>query len=204
MGCPQKIPLNYAELVLQHYLDDPNASLESGTVANSELLVSTQYIKSKFFKRKKAEWEKFRNDYLCDIDPDHWEQVIDDEPTSAKYCKRFIPNPKAPHKKRARSRSPSPARSQSLTKRAPRSSPAKKKHLKYNRTFSQQDLNNLAANESAFVLQPEDADDKDLNMPASVCRGIRRACRNYGPDKRYRNFEDDQTDDHEYVFYVKY
>jgi hypothetical protein len=165
-------------------------------------------LKTIFFKSKAREFEQFKARYMADIDDAFWQEAAIADPGVAKYCLRNVKAGKPirrPAKKRkaaarrGRSRSPSPAavrrsRSSSQRRKAP-----KKRKLMIGNVFDSFD-GNAPDDQSVFYVK----DRVNPNLPAPLCRGIRRVCRDYGPDKRYRQFSKDGSENDEYVFDVDY
>lgn len=194
-GGPRKIPLMYAYQTLN----------ESGTINRPEVLVEdlgrleedglVRVAELVQYFGRPVDFRNYKARYLHNIPQEDWQFVVELNPRSRAYCRRYI----------TRSRSSSPPSSGSSSRS---SSPLpKSRRLKMKTKLGTQSQGDAIPNdESMMFIRPanDECDDKDVNLPLPVCQGIQRVCRYYGKDRKYEKFKDDKSEKNRYKFKVKY
>lgn len=213
MPYPQKIPKEYAAKALaQHnrgYDDDDVPDILAGEVfglSEDDCLISVAKLK-KFF-RTYGDYVDFKNKFVAKVPDEEWQmaQAHCGNKTAKRYASSHA-SVKGKKKGKRVGRRRSCSSSSGGSSRSRSASPANRKRLKmkaWRRGYEQSsdeddDISILRISKSA-----RGCDAKDVNLPAPICKGIRKVCRYYGPDRRYRAFGPDNSEKHVYDFGLSY
>lgn len=176
---PTKIPFDY----IVECLFDSNIRVSRSTLrriaVDDGTMIPLHRLRTRF--PSIDAFEDFKNTYLQDIPDTVWEGAVQDNPRLKSYANRFMRNP---------------FRSRSLKMKAYVDSPAGRRHVRP-----------LSDDESVMVIDPtnDPHDPTNVNLPKSVCRGIRSVCRYYDDHERYAHWNrDDGSEGHLYRFNVEY
>jgi len=129
------------------------------------------------------EFQDFKSRYMIYIPDEHWEMAVNNNDRLRSYANRFMQNP---------------------FKRRPLKM---KSYVRSRAGLARYRKNPASDDESLLSVDPtnDDCDDTNVNLPKSVCRGVRSVCRYYDDRKRYTNWErDDGSEHHLYAIDVDY
>lgn len=110
----------------------------------------------------------------------------------------------SPGRSRSPSRSPSRSRSRSPSRRRPA---PRRSRLSMETKLGSRDVYEYGPQDApSLFIQPagDECDPQDVNLPLPVCQGLRRVCRQYGKDKRYRKFQPDSSENKKYDYDIDY
>lgn len=79
--------------------------------------------------------------------------------------------------------------------------PNRRKPLKMKAYVGSPNMSEVSDEDSVLSVS---SNDDNVNFPKPVCQGIRRVCRYYDDARRYRPYENDESEDDRYVFGLRY
>ncbi|GFR02532.1 uncharacterized protein TNCT_537761 [Trichonephila clavata] len=67
-------------------------------------------------------------------------------------------------------------------------------------------MSDVSDDESVISIDPlnDECDNTNVNLPKPLCQGIRRVCRYYDKDRRYRPYDRDSSENDQYAFNLSY
>lgn len=206
---PQKIPVTFATSVLSKQPPGlvPTYNLSQVFALRNHGLVQVKLL-SRFFQNAKM-FRQFKMSRLKDVPVSNWREVWKIYPESRKYCKRFMPRGSFSRADEGGRDGSSSDGSSNKSFRPSSPAAGNRKRLKMKAKLGSMDSSDedvVSDEESTLFINPsnDECDEEDVNLPMPVCRGIRRVCRNYGPDRKYKKFKNDKSEKERYAFRVKY
>ncbi|GFS61831.1 uncharacterized protein TNCV_4345401 [Trichonephila clavipes] len=186
---PSKVPVLYAyEMLTDYTSQNPKDMkklvsmdyLESIAVDNHSLVPVT---KLKTFFRHAKIFTDFKTNYMGTIPDEYWMNTLLENPRVMPYIRRYLSN--SPPS----SRSPSPRR-----------------RLRMKAFVGQARMSDVSDDESVISIDPsnDECDNTNVNLPKPLCQGIRRVCRYYDKDRRYRPYDRDNSENSQYAFNLSY
>ncbi|GIY03999.1 hypothetical protein CDAR_304891 [Caerostris darwini] len=198
---PRKIPIEFAleqlNLSLRGYQHTASLSLQDLMDLSSDdgALIPVSNLKG--FFNKPRHFTTFKRERLSNIPEEAWERALSNNPRLSRYIKKFAPQIVAS------------GSSSSDSSRA--SSPVGNRRNRYKMMshlgkMTQRHLNRLSKTDSALFIEPanDESDEEDVNLPQPICKGIRRVCRYYDSNRRYKPFSKDDSENKRYLFNVRY
>ncbi|GFR14083.1 uncharacterized protein TNCT_516421 [Trichonephila clavata] len=85
-------------------------------------------------------------------------------------------------------------------------SPSPRRRLKMKAFVGQARMSDVSDDESVISIDPinDECDNTNVNLPKPLCQGIRRVCRYYNKDRRYRPFDRDSSENDQYAFNLSF
>ncbi|GFQ78276.1 uncharacterized protein TNCT_250221 [Trichonephila clavata] len=154
--------------------------LESIAVDHQSLVPVTK-LKS-FFRHAKT-FTEFKANYLQTIPDEYWINTLHENPRVMPYIRRYL------------STSPPSSRS-----------PSPRRRLKMKAFVGPARMSDVSDDESVISIDPlnDECDNTNVNLPKPLCQGIRRVCRYYDKDRRYRPYDRDSSENDQYAFNLSY
>lgn len=81
-----------------------------------------------------------------------------------------------------------------------------RKFLRMKSFVGSPNMSDVSDDESVLSIDPsnDESDDTNINFPKPVCAGIRRVCRYYDKGRRYRPYENDESERDYYTMNLRY
>ncbi|KAG8156217.1 hypothetical protein JTE90_011127 [Oedothorax gibbosus] len=144
-------------------------------------LIPLNRLRSRF--ESTAQFQDFKTRYMRDIPDEHWETAVRNNDRLQSYANRFMRNP---FKRR-------PVKLRTYVKNEAGLARHRSSPVSDDESILSIDRNN------------DTCDDTNVNLPKSVCRGIRSVCRYYDDHERYADWDiDDGTEQQQYTIDVDY
>lgn len=183
---PLKVPRDYVfEKLIEYHDDNPDELVEAPTqryfnrhAVNDGVLFPVGKLKHLF--RHARTFQEFKRTYLHDIPNEEWLRIVDGNPRLQTYARRFM----------------SGAASNRRFLRL-------KAYVDHPDSYLPDDP---SSEDSVMSIDQknDECDNTNVNLPKSVCQGIRRVCRYHDENRRYRPFDKDDSERHRYNFNVSY
>lgn len=175
---PRKIPALFAYEKLVEYAAKNVEDMKMVSIQRVKQLAPSDLApiaKLKIFFRSMGAFREFKEELLSSpIDPSYWEDVYNEFPEARRYVRKFYKSPQAPKR------------------RTP---------LKLKTFMGSPVMSDVSDDDSVLSIN---STDDNINFPKPVCQGIRRVCRYYDASRRYKPFEDDQSERDRYRFDLSY
>lgn len=181
---PRKVPLWYAYEKLQEYGANHRNDMSQivgvdhlKQIADDPKHTLVPLEKLKKFFRKWEDFKTFKTSHFRNIPREFWEDVIKDNPKKRPYVRKYVPT-------------------------------TRKRHQKYKMKafIGEPVMSDVSDDDSVISIDPQndECDETNVNLPKPICQAFRRVCRYYKPNRQYKDYQKDGTENRRYMFRLNY